>query len=517
MLFNRYSYSFSSAISEPVIAVPHVHSPIPITHQTSFLVLMSDGLYQTLEEATDTLDVNYEIAKMVNEKLHSNTTVASAAQAVVDKIGRLHQETEKFTYRGDMTLLIRNFNHPMKLRRTSSSSSTSSRRSYRPGTSPDGYSSPLHISLQKRSSSSKECRDCLVKGVDSPPVHHHHHHHLQQTPSTASTINPNDPFSPCLLSPAREHLISFANTPPPVLPTPVYQYHRPASTSPIFRDERLPTTPWQHTRPSPPPSHRLISMSSSALESMATPPSLLSSNAFAAASAAAAAAAARPMQRAESPQQRWFRTHRRVLSDPTVVPPSSSSPPPTPRSQHSECNSPLAASPSSQRHSSAFRSVAPPPPSQQTAADLPRRTSDSALQQNSRPLLRRHRRSADAISRCKTPPSVYVVRPPSTPSSSGPASPCHSPPVTLRKEGKGIGTSSKDSGIDGSDPEIRGQAEQDNDERTLHLGENTVKTKEDENDKNLAEPISTNGIQGYLDFSTIHLPDQLLHFFDEKR
>lgn len=59
------------AIAEPVIAEPEVHGGIALDETCSFLLLMSDGLYKSLQEATGCIDtVNKEIAQMTVEQVN---------------------------------------------------------------------------------------------------------------------------------------------------------------------------------------------------------------------------------------------------------------------------------------------------------------------------------------------------------------------------------------------------------------------------------------------------------------
>ena len=66
------------AIAEPVIAEPEVHGGIVLDETCSFLLLMSDGLYKSLQEATGCNhdNVNVEIAQMaVEQVMHKNIFV----------------------------------------------------------------------------------------------------------------------------------------------------------------------------------------------------------------------------------------------------------------------------------------------------------------------------------------------------------------------------------------------------------------------------------------------------------
>ncbi|XP_059489069.1 TGF-beta-activated kinase 1 and MAP3K7-binding protein 1-like [Neocloeon triangulifer] len=105
------------AISEPVIADPEINGGIPLDENSRFLLLMSDGLYKSLEEATKTEHVNIDIAQITVEQFRTQATLSGVAQAVVDKIVRQHHDMfvggGNCSQRDDITLMVRNFNFPM--------------------------------------------------------------------------------------------------------------------------------------------------------------------------------------------------------------------------------------------------------------------------------------------------------------------------------------------------------------------------------------------------------------------
>ncbi|XP_076366760.1 TGF-beta-activated kinase 1 and MAP3K7-binding protein 1-like isoform X2 [Tachypleus tridentatus] len=110
----------SDAKEEPVIAEPQIQGGIEIEISCQFLVLMSVGVYKSIEEATGTSQVNEIIAEMVLEQFHVQSTLVGVAQAVVDKVVRIHhdrfmsggEEARRCERRNDMTLLVRKFNQP---------------------------------------------------------------------------------------------------------------------------------------------------------------------------------------------------------------------------------------------------------------------------------------------------------------------------------------------------------------------------------------------------------------------
>lgn len=109
----------SSALSEPVIAEPYICGGIPIDSTRRFLLLMSDGLYRSLEEGTETTHANEDVARMVLEQFDVQSTLFGVAQAVVDRVVRMHhdkyvRDPRSHQRRDDISLLVRNFNQPFR-------------------------------------------------------------------------------------------------------------------------------------------------------------------------------------------------------------------------------------------------------------------------------------------------------------------------------------------------------------------------------------------------------------------
>nr|XP_020665801.1 TGF-beta-activated kinase 1 and MAP3K7-binding protein 1 isoform X3 [Pogona vitticeps] len=121
----KYSYSdielLSAAKSKPIIAEPEIHRGLSLDGVTGFLVLMSEGLYRALEAAHGPGQANQEIAAMIATEFAKQTSLDAVAQAVVDRVKRIHCDTyasggerSKFCSRHeDMTLLVRNFGYPL--------------------------------------------------------------------------------------------------------------------------------------------------------------------------------------------------------------------------------------------------------------------------------------------------------------------------------------------------------------------------------------------------------------------
>nr|KAG5714894.1 hypothetical protein BaRGS_000382 [Batillaria attramentaria] len=99
----------------------------------AFLIIMSDGLYEAFTDATGTERVNADIAGMVATEFSQQTTLNGVAQAVVDKVVRIHHDTfmtgnvlqkRLCQKRDDITLLVRQFNYPLGISPMSSVEST---------------------------------------------------------------------------------------------------------------------------------------------------------------------------------------------------------------------------------------------------------------------------------------------------------------------------------------------------------------------------------------------------------
>lgn len=113
------------ASQEPVIAEPDICGGIQIDESCRFLLVMSAGLFKCIEETMGGQQVNQYIAQCVVEQFRDQATLTSVAQAVVDKVVRLHHDwhmsnsmsnssrTSGSAKREDITLIVRNFNYPL--------------------------------------------------------------------------------------------------------------------------------------------------------------------------------------------------------------------------------------------------------------------------------------------------------------------------------------------------------------------------------------------------------------------
>lgn len=111
----------ASATTEPIIAEPEIHGGIELDESCKFLLLMSRGLYKSLEEVTGIDQVNIKLINFAVQEFQAQSTLTGVAQAVVDKVVRIHhdinmsnlQSTVTTGKRDDITLLVRNFNFPL--------------------------------------------------------------------------------------------------------------------------------------------------------------------------------------------------------------------------------------------------------------------------------------------------------------------------------------------------------------------------------------------------------------------
>ncbi|XP_066563253.1 TGF-beta-activated kinase 1 and MAP3K7-binding protein 1 isoform X2 [Amia ocellicauda] len=92
----KFNYSdvelLSAAKSKPIIAEPEIHGGQSLDGVTGFLLLMSEGLIRALEAAHGPEQANQEMVSMVAAELAQQGSVSAAAQAVVDRVRRLHRD-----------------------------------------------------------------------------------------------------------------------------------------------------------------------------------------------------------------------------------------------------------------------------------------------------------------------------------------------------------------------------------------------------------------------------------------
>ena len=534
------------ATSEPVIADPHVVGPIPLGQSVSFLVLMSDGVYNSLEEASHCPNVNNEIAHLVNEELYCNSTLTSAAQAVVDRICRLHydcfMETGEMIERGDMMLLIRNFNHGMKCRKYSSASTASSSSrdtlelsrdlSYtssgglvRPvavpysetntsDTAPSLYISERHHF--QRGVSGGASPDVRLVPVGSPP------RYSSPFSTSGSTLYPEDPFTPVPSSNGSSQPSKIMT--PLMLPTRIYPCttRQPTSGDSVIRSDTF-------CRNDVDPNGRLRAV-------LSGPVSQLSGKAQG------------ELTDRRCSQNHFVKGHRRVPSDPASVGHNSPHPPqrrPTDpedlramgcRGIHKNTSYPFLTSATPGRWRRKSDQKDPVRGISEEFGGLTRQYSDPTIasQQPQQPTSSPRAQTPDFVAINTTCATSGQSRT-STPSSG--MSPYHTPPspstqaTTVKQAEMGGSVDSGISNMEESDQEQKqcqntsqvkaslcvAEPEdtlQANGTLTSALNQHDVQGTRQTNTRE-KESDSNGRIVGYLDFSDIHIPEDLVNFFDK--
>nr|XP_054763551.1 TGF-beta-activated kinase 1 and MAP3K7-binding protein 1-like [Lytechinus pictus] len=122
-----FIFLYSQASSEPILAEPDIIGGLDVSNMTGFLMMYSNGLSQSLIEATDTSQANLDLAFMAMSEFEVQATLSGVAQAVVDKVVRKHHDTylseggrmANCQKRDDITLIVRNFNFPLGSRMSS--------------------------------------------------------------------------------------------------------------------------------------------------------------------------------------------------------------------------------------------------------------------------------------------------------------------------------------------------------------------------------------------------------------
>ncbi|KAJ8251561.1 hypothetical protein GJAV_G00222670 [Gymnothorax javanicus] len=111
----------STAKSKPITAEPEIHSGQSLEGVSGFLLLMSEGLIKALEAAHGPEQANQEMVAIVAAELAQQSSLEAAAQAVVERVKRLHhdafasgrQRAAHCSRHEDMTLLIRSLNYTL--------------------------------------------------------------------------------------------------------------------------------------------------------------------------------------------------------------------------------------------------------------------------------------------------------------------------------------------------------------------------------------------------------------------
>ncbi|KAG5832541.1 hypothetical protein ANANG_G00292240 [Anguilla anguilla] len=121
----KFNYSdidlLSAAKSKPITAEPEIHGSQSVEGVSGFLLLVSEGLIKALEAAHGPEQANQEMVAIVAAELAQQSSLDAAAQAVVERVKRLHhdafasgrQRATQCSRHEDMTLLIRVLNYTL--------------------------------------------------------------------------------------------------------------------------------------------------------------------------------------------------------------------------------------------------------------------------------------------------------------------------------------------------------------------------------------------------------------------
>ncbi|CAN8008242.1 unnamed protein product [Ixodes pacificus] len=94
------------AKEEPVLAEPEICGGIRVDESCLYLLLLSEGLCQALKDA-GMQDPNQEIAQMVDQEVSTQSSLARAAQTVVNRVALLQATSGGQRCQGGLTLLVR--------------------------------------------------------------------------------------------------------------------------------------------------------------------------------------------------------------------------------------------------------------------------------------------------------------------------------------------------------------------------------------------------------------------------
>lgn len=94
------------AREEPVLAEPEICGGIPVDDSCLYLLMLSEGLCQALGDA-GMQDPNQEIARMVDQEVSTQSSLARAALTVVNRVAVLQATSGRQRSQGGLTLLVR--------------------------------------------------------------------------------------------------------------------------------------------------------------------------------------------------------------------------------------------------------------------------------------------------------------------------------------------------------------------------------------------------------------------------
>ena len=90
-----FSLLSRSARGEPGIAIPHIAEGRAIDDSFRYLVLMSDGVYKSIEGAFDdenSIDSNKVLAHMIERSVGTSRSFTQVADGVLDRLQKVHHD-----------------------------------------------------------------------------------------------------------------------------------------------------------------------------------------------------------------------------------------------------------------------------------------------------------------------------------------------------------------------------------------------------------------------------------------
>ena len=111
-----YVYTCSHARGEPGTAVPFINGPWTVSNINGFLLLMTDGLFETygkLIGSTKPQEIHNGLAKLVAEEMRCQASLEGVAQAVVEGVKHSYKQKVRRGKLDDITLIIYNFGYPL--------------------------------------------------------------------------------------------------------------------------------------------------------------------------------------------------------------------------------------------------------------------------------------------------------------------------------------------------------------------------------------------------------------------
>ena len=111
---NDYVFACSHAKGEPGTAAPFINGPWTVSNINGFLLLMSDGLFETYGKiigSTKPQQIHNGLAKLVADEMQHHASLEGVAQAVVEGVKYSYKQKAMKGKLDDITLIIYNFGY----------------------------------------------------------------------------------------------------------------------------------------------------------------------------------------------------------------------------------------------------------------------------------------------------------------------------------------------------------------------------------------------------------------------